>query len=74
MSLPTCPVEALRIVVTSTFRPFTQIDWAVYSGCGSKTPLIAEREDLGFVIMVDDNVIVFINGMDEQVLYLLNEL
>ena len=37
--------DALRLVVGATFRPFTKMDWNLYSGCDTFDPRIVEIEE-----------------------------
>lgn len=55
--------EALRMLATTTMRPFTQQDWYGYSGCETKDPMIGEHGD--FTIILDGptiNIIHFEDG------------
>ena len=46
-------------------RPFDEIDWNVFSGCESKTPLIARHDtDRGSMTVIVDNEIAEANYMD----------
>ena len=32
--------EAMRLIATTEFRPFSEDDWACFAGCESQNPLI----------------------------------
>jgi hypothetical protein len=56
-ALPVSPVEALKLVATLTFRPFTDSDWNAWAGCESESPMICETDN--FTVIIDGEVIVF---------------
>ena len=43
--------EALALIATLNFRPFTQADWDGFSGCETASPLIHYGEE--FIVVID---------------------
>ena len=73
-ALPQNAAEALKLLVNAKFRPFDDMDWALFSGCESENPLIGVLEDL--IIVIDGNRINIVHEADEfgGELYELNQL
>lgn len=63
-ALPVSPVEALRLVATLSFRPFSDVDWDCWAGCESAEPLICETDD--FTVIIDGEVITFNSYHDDN--------
>ena len=56
-ALPVSPIEALKLMATATFHPFTDLDWSSWSGCESESPMIAELD--GVTIIIDGDCVTF---------------
>ena len=63
-TLPATAAQALALVMSSTFRPFTSHDWDAYAGCETPDPKICERED-GLTIVID-GARIEISSMDAE--------
>jgi hypothetical protein len=53
-ALPTTALEALKLIATAQFRPFTDTDWMGFAGCETADPQIAELGDLTIIIDGDE--------------------
>ena len=49
-ALPMNSADALKIIATAQFRPFTKSDWMGFAGCESENPMIAEIGDMCVII------------------------
>lgn len=56
------PVEALRMLSTTTMEPFTAQDWSAFAGCESKNPMIGTSGD--FVLILDGDILCVVHGDD----------
>jgi hypothetical protein len=54
--------EALRMLATTTMRPFTKDDWFGFAGCETKDPMIGEQGE--FVIVLDGAMINIVHQDD----------
>jgi len=59
--------QALALIATADFKPFTQNDWYAFSGCESADPKIAYDEVAKMAIIMDGEVIEFIDDDDESI-------
>ena len=68
--------ELLSIIAKTEFKPFDDMDWALFSGCESKNPLIGVIEESNHIIVIDGNRINIVHEADEfgGELYELNQL
>ena len=66
--------ELLSIIARTEFKPFDDMDWALFSGCESENPLIGVLEDL--IIVIDGIRVNIVHEADEfgGELYELNQL
>jgi hypothetical protein len=55
--LPTNAVDALKLIATAQFRPFTDADWQGFAGCETADPQIAEVGDM--VVIIDGDEVTF---------------
>lgn len=56
-ALPVSPIEALKLVAKTKFRPFDNIDWYAFAGCESDDPFIGEIDDI--TVVIDGDTIMF---------------
>ena len=68
--------KLLSIIARTEFKPFDDMDWALFSGCESENPLIAVLEESNLIIVIDGNRINIVHEADEfgGELYELNQL
>lgn len=52
-------VEALSLIATLSFRPFSDSDYCGWSGVESENPLIAENDE--FVCVIDGEIVEFVS-------------
>ena len=55
--LPKNAAEALKLVSSTEFKPFTKSDWYGWAGCETKDPLIGYNGDI--TIILDGEIIGF---------------
>ena len=49
--------EAMKLIATTEFRPFTKSDWEAFSGCQNENPMIGENGR--WTIVIDGNEVTF---------------
>ena len=49
--------EAMKLIATTEFRPFTKSDWEAFSGCQTDNPMIGENDR--WTIIIDGNEVTF---------------
>jgi hypothetical protein len=59
--------QALALLATANFEPFTDADWYAFSGCESKEPKLYYDEIAGLTIIHDGEVIDFIDDDGESI-------
>ena len=53
--------QALALLATAKFEPFTDSDWHAFNGCESDDPQIYYDEDKGITIIIDGQVVEFVD-------------
>jgi len=59
--------QALALLASAKFEPFTDSDWHAFSGCDSADPMIYYDEVAGLTIIHDGEVIDFIDDDGESI-------
>jgi hypothetical protein len=50
-------IAALKLIATTTFKPFDESDWQAFAGCKTDKPMIGESEQ--YVIVIDGDECTF---------------
>ena len=59
--------QALALLASAKFEPFTDSDWHAFSGCESKEPKLYYDEIAGLTIIIDGQVVDFIDDDGESI-------
>jgi hypothetical protein len=61
--------DVLRLVATSPFRKFIQLDYDCFAGVESANPMISENDE--FVLVLDGNVVSYFDYDGENLVFIL---
>lgn len=54
--------QAFRLLATTTMRPFTKLDWQMFSGCETTDPLIGESGP--YLLVLDGETLLLLAQAD----------
>ena len=58
--------QALALLASAKFEPFSDSDWYAFNGCESKEPKLYYDEIAGLTIIIDGQVVDFIDDDGES--------